>query len=86
MAEEAYVSALTKITRHNTTENLASLNGSSILLDASYFGDYTTSFTQTASQYEISIEKTVDARREFISCLKTQIELLQKVKVRFYNL
>lgn len=32
-------------------------------------------------QYESSIEKTIETRREFINCLKSQIELLNKVKV-----
>ncbi|KAG2213930.1 hypothetical protein INT47_001199 [Mucor saturninus] len=80
VAEEAYVAALTKITRHNTIDSAPTHNNNNGSADTSYFGDYTTSFTQTASTYENSIEKTVDSRREFISCLKSQIELLQKVK------
>ncbi|KAG2229078.1 hypothetical protein INT48_003292 [Thamnidium elegans] len=43
-----------------------------------YFEDY--NFSQTTQHYESSIEKTVESRRELITCLKNQIEILLKVK------
>lgn len=75
---------MVKITKHNGTANgleHTTTPNSSTTTDNNYFGDYTTSFAQTTSRYETSIEKTIELRNDFISCLKSQIELLLKVKV-----
>ncbi|KAI8643907.1 Rho GTPase activation protein [Parasitella parasitica] len=74
-AEEAYMQALVKITENsvNTANNLP-------LEKKNYLGDYTTTFQQTTLQYEKSIEKTIELKRDYISCLKGQIDLLNKVK------
>jgi hypothetical protein len=50
-------------------------------MDLNYFGDYTTTFQHTTNQYDVSIERTIELRREFIVSLKGQMELLAKVKV-----
>ncbi|GAA5804389.1 hypothetical protein HPULCUR_009878 [Helicostylum pulchrum] len=75
LAEEAYVSALTKIVRHSNSETTMQPNS---LATDNYFDDY--NFSQTTQHYEASIEKTVESRRELITCLKNQIEILLKVK------
>ncbi|GAA5810513.1 hypothetical protein MFLAVUS_003936 [Mucor flavus] len=76
LAEEAYVSALTKIVRHSNSETTMQPN--SLATTDNYFDDY--NFSQTTQHYEASIEKTVESRRELITCLKNQIEILLKVK------
>lgn len=78
-AEEAYIHALVKITKNSyTTDNQTNIAST---MDQTYFGNYTTTFQVTTNQYEVSIERTIDLRREFISSLKGQMELLIKVKV-----
>lgn len=85
-AEEAYMQALIKITKTNySPENSVATATSTPLEKHNYFGDYTTTFQQTTMQYENSIEKTIELRRDYIACLKSQIELLSKVKVCLYN-
>ncbi|KAI9476413.1 MAG: hypothetical protein EXX96DRAFT_577119 [Benjaminiella poitrasii] len=99
-AEEAYVIALLKITKHSnhntTTTTTIQDNSSNSNYDNSYndnlgsitennssnnyFGDYMTSFQKTTLQFEASIEKTIELRREFISSLRNQMDLLIKVK------
>ncbi|CAO0799417.1 unnamed protein product [Mucor circinelloides] len=80
-AEEAYMQALIKITKTNySPENSVATATSTPLEKHNYFGDYTTTFQQTTMQYENSIEKTIELRRDYIACLKSQIELLSKVK------
>lgn len=74
---------MVKITKHSSAsglENTATPH-SSTTSEHNYFGDYSTSFAQTTSRYETSIERTIESRADFISCLKSQIELLLKVKV-----
>ncbi|KAI8382980.1 Rho GTPase activation protein [Blakeslea trispora] len=89
IAEEAYVSALVKTTRSSNNNNNSNTNNGSIentgnsvhSIDIhNYFGDYSTTFQQTASQYETSVEKTIEVRREFIANVKSQVELLIKAK------
>lgn len=79
-AEEVYVTALVKITKHNANgaENTTPTTST---IEQNYFGDYSTSYSQTTSRYESSMEKTIELRNTFISCLKSQIEILLKVKV-----
>lgn len=74
------MSALTKIVRHSNSETTMQPN--SLATTDNYFDDY--NFSQTTQHYEASIEKTVESRRELITCLKNQIEILLKVKVREY--
>ncbi|CEP17247.1 hypothetical protein [Parasitella parasitica] len=74
-AEETYIQALAKI-----TESTVNTANNAPFEKKNYFGNYTTTFQQTTLQYEKSIEKTIELRREYISCLKGQIELLTKVK------
>jgi hypothetical protein len=50
-------------------------------MDQNYFGDYTTTVQHTTHQYEVSIEKTIELRRQFIASLKGQMEELTKIKV-----
>ncbi|KAK4509765.1 uncharacterized protein ATC70_007067 [Mucor velutinosus] len=80
-AEDAYMQALIKITKTSyNPENPLNTANSTPTEKHNYFGDYTTTFQQTTMQYENSIEKTIELRRDFIACLKSQIELLSKVK------
>lgn len=75
--------ALIKITKANYNfENSMNATTNAPLEKHNYFGDYTTTFQQTTLQYENSIEKTIELRRDYIACLKSQMELLNKVKVR----
>lgn len=75
------MSALTKIVRHSNSETTMQPNS---LATDNYFDDY--NFSQTTQHYEASIEKTVESRRELITCLKNQIEILLKVKVQRENI
>lgn len=70
--------ALLKIPKNNNaTDNQTATS----TMDLNYFGDYTTTFQHTTNQYDVSIERTIELRREFIVSLKGQMELLAKVKV-----
>ncbi|KAI8074342.1 uncharacterized protein B0P05DRAFT_512943 [Gilbertella persicaria] len=85
-AEETYVSALVKMTKSSSANNSSASNvenagnSTSTIEIHNYFSDHSATFQQTAMQYEISMEKTIEARREFIANLKNQVELLVKVK------
>lgn len=74
--------ALIKITKSNyNPENPMNAANNTPMEKHNYFGDYTTTFQQTTMQYENSIEKTIELRRDYIACLKSQIELLNRLKV-----
>ncbi|KAI7903408.1 uncharacterized protein BX663DRAFT_508491 [Cokeromyces recurvatus] len=91
-AEETYLIALVKIVKlnnygttmseNNSSQNHNNLNVNSgpITENSTTFENYFTTFQKATSQYETSIEKTIEIRRGFISCLKNQVELLTKVK------
>ncbi|OBZ84182.1 Rho GTPase-activating protein 15 [Choanephora cucurbitarum] len=81
--EEAYVSALVKTTKSTHTNNgtIENTGSSTNTIDIhNYFGDYATTSLQTSSQYEKTVERTIEVRREFIANVKSQVELLIKVK------
>ena len=78
------MSALVKTTKSTHTNNgtIENTGSSTNTIDIhNYFGDYATTSLQTSSQYEKTVERTIEVRREFIANVKSQVELLIKVKV-----
>ncbi|KAI9243653.1 Rho GTPase activation protein [Sporodiniella umbellata] len=97
VAEEAYTTALGKITKNSTAapSNVPTVNnssntsltttathhsGSTTPIVPQYFGDCSSLFETATGNYEASIEKKLQARREFLRCLRQQTELLIKTK------
>lgn len=93
IAEEVYTTALGKITKNNNTipnnnsntslttitTQHSSTTTTTVTNNTNYFGDFSL-FETATGHYELSVERKIQARKEFIHCLRQQTELLLKIK------
>ncbi|KAI8391109.1 uncharacterized protein BYT42DRAFT_542723 [Radiomyces spectabilis] len=75
-AEEAYVQSLQKITKSVTVPEPE---------PATYFGEINGTFQHAVFQYELSVQRIVDLKRDLIHSLKTQLNQVFEVKVEVGN-
>lgn len=75
-AEESYIQSLEKLNRH-----AAAPEPDAPYTKHDYFGDHQTSFELAVERYEQSLEGTIACRRELVQNMKTQMQVLYRVKV-----
>ncbi|ORY95547.1 hypothetical protein BCR43DRAFT_459372 [Syncephalastrum racemosum] len=74
-AEESYIQSLEKLNRH-----AAAPEPDAPYTKHDYFGDHQTSFEVAVERYEQSLEGTIACRRELVQNMKTQMQVLYRVK------
>jgi hypothetical protein len=71
-AEELYIKSLSGISRLSSVAEPEA---------CPYFGQEKSTFELATFQYELSLDKVINSRREFILAMKTQIDVLVMVRV-----
>lgn len=71
-AEELYIKSLSGISRLSSVAEPEA---------CPYFGQEKSTFELATFQYELSLDKLITSRREFIQAMKTQIDVLVMVRV-----